>query len=132
MKASGWEDDAYARKKLRPPHPRTLPGTNVALFCFHGGAGKLCGGPSGPIGSSSVDGNAGRGARDRRCAAVAKETGRLALSDEKKGRRKASASGGSGKNNQARDVGGALRSAYQKVVDEQTPSDLLDLLKKLS
>ena len=73
-----------------------------------------------------------RGARGRQCEAVARETGRLALSDEKKGRRKVSASGTSGKNGMERDVGGALRSAYQEVVNEQTPTDLLDLLKKLS
>jgi len=30
-----------------------------------------------------------------------------------------------------RDVGAALRSAYQKTVDEAVPDDLLDLLGKL-
>lgn len=31
-----------------------------------------------------------------------------------------------------RDVGTALRAAYQQAVDEKVPSDLLDLLGKLS
>lgn len=31
-----------------------------------------------------------------------------------------------------RDVGSALRSAYQKTVDEDVPDDLLDLLGKLN
>jgi hypothetical protein len=58
------------------------------------------------------------------------ETGRLALSDDKKGRKRGPSSG-AGKPGPARDVGGALRSAYQKVIDEQTPDEMLDLLKKL-
>lgn len=31
-----------------------------------------------------------------------------------------------------RDVGAALRSAYQKTVDEVVPDDLLDILSKLN
>lgn len=36
------------------------------------------------------------------------------------------------RSNDERDVGTALRAAYQQAVDEQVPSDLLDLLGKLS
>jgi hypothetical protein len=34
--------------------------------------------------------------------------------------------------NRDRDAGSALRSAYQKTVDEQIPDEMLDLLSKLS
>ena len=41
---------------------------------------------------------------------------------------KAQSKGGSSKD---RDMGAALRSVYQKTVDETIPADLLDLLGKL-
>ena len=59
------------------------------------------------------------------------ETGRLVLSDDKKGRKKTGAGSGPGKNGPTRDVGGALRTVYQKTVEEQIPSEMLDLLGKL-
>ena len=59
------------------------------------------------------------------------ETGRLALSDEKKGRNKTGAEKGPGRDGPTRDVGSALRSVYQKAVEEDVPADLLDLLGKL-
>jgi Anti-sigma factor NepR len=58
----------------------------------------------------------------------------LALSESKKSKRDAkgpSATGGDGKVGD-RDVGHALRSVYAKTVSEDIPSELLDLLGKLS
>ena len=57
--------------------------------------------------------------------------GTLALSDEKKTKRK---TGGkpSSDGTADRDVGHALRSVYSKTVSEDVPSELLDLLGKLS
>jgi len=51
------------------------------------------------------------------------EKGRVAMPAATKSRRK-------GKGDE-RDVGAALRSAYQKTVDEAVPTDLLDLIGKL-
>lgn len=58
----------------------------------------------------------------------------MALSDEKKTKR--NAAGSSSPKGEAsaadRDVGHALRSVYAKTVSEDVPSELLDLLGKLS
>lgn len=58
----------------------------------------------------------------------------MALSDGTKNKRSAKDSpqaGGDGKGSD-RDVGHALRSVYAKTVGEEIPSELLDLLGKLS
>lgn len=58
----------------------------------------------------------------------------MALSDGNKNRRSAknsSPADGDGKGSD-RDVGHALRSVYAKTVGEEIPSELLDLLGKLS
>ena len=60
--------------------------------------------------------------------------GTLALSDEKKAKR-SNAGAPAGKQDGVtadRDVGHALRSVYAKTVSEDVPSELLDLLGKLS
>jgi hypothetical protein len=67
------------------------------------------------------------------CDAVVGDRGRgiLALTDDKKTRWKTgekSSTDGSAD----RDVGHALRSVYAKTVSEDVPSELLDLLGKLS
>jgi hypothetical protein len=58
----------------------------------------------------------------------------LALDDEKKMKRKvAGSTAPAGEGATAdRDVGHALRSVYAKTVSEDVPSELLDLLGKLS
>jgi hypothetical protein len=58
----------------------------------------------------------------------------LALDDEKKMKRKAAGSAAPAGDGPAadRDVGHALRSVYAKTVSEDVPSELLDLLGKLS
>jgi hypothetical protein len=63
----------------------------------------------------------------------------LALSDDNKSKRSARASAGPGEDGSReggkaadRDVGHALRSVYSKAVSEEIPSELLDLLGKLS
>lgn len=61
----------------------------------------------------------------------------MALSDDKKTRRgtehPAKASGkGKGNTQSDRDVGHALRSVYSLTVNEDIPTDLLDLLGKLN
>lgn len=58
----------------------------------------------------------------------------MALSDDNENRRGAKGSPESGKDGTAsdRDVGHALRSVYSKTVSEEIPSELLDLLGKLS
>jgi hypothetical protein len=58
----------------------------------------------------------------------------LALGDEKKMRRKAAGATAPKQDGVAadRDVGHALRSVYSKTVSEDVPSELLDLLGKLS
>jgi hypothetical protein len=58
----------------------------------------------------------------------------LALSDSDKSKRSAKDSAESGGESKAsdRDVGHALRSVYAKTVSEEIPSELLDLLGKLS
>lgn len=60
--------------------------------------------------------------------------GRLALSDGNKSKRSAKGSSQSGADGKGadRDVGHALRSVYSKTVSEEIPSELLDLLGKLS
>ena len=60
--------------------------------------------------------------------------GTLALGDEKKTKRKTAASSALKREGVTadRDVGHALRSVYAKTVSEDVPSDLLDLLGKLS
>jgi hypothetical protein len=55
----------------------------------------------------------------------------LALSDEKKGRKKTGTAGGPSKTGPTRDVGGALRSVYQRTIEEEIPAEMLDLLGKL-
>jgi hypothetical protein len=58
----------------------------------------------------------------------------LALSDDKKSKRKTQAPSqkDSGHGSGDRDVGHALRTVYSKTVSEDIPSELLDLLGKLS
>lgn len=57
----------------------------------------------------------------------------MALSDEKKTKRSATDPAAKGGGTPAdRDVGHALRSVYAKTVSEDVPSELLDLLGKLS
>jgi hypothetical protein len=57
----------------------------------------------------------------------------LALSDDKKSKRKTQAPPkDSGHGSGDRDVGHALRTVYSKTVSEEIPSELLDLLGKLS
>lgn len=60
--------------------------------------------------------------------------GSLALSDDKKSKRKTPAPSqqDSGHGSGDRDVGHALRTVYSKTVSEDIPSELLDLLGKLS
>ena len=55
----------------------------------------------------------------------------MALSDDKKGRKKTGAIKAPGRDGPTRDVGSALRSVYQKAVEEDVRADLLDLLGKL-
>lgn len=57
--------------------------------------------------------------------------GILALTDEKKTRRK-TGDKSSGDGTADRDVGHALRSVYARTVSEDVPSELMDLLGKLS
>jgi hypothetical protein len=57
----------------------------------------------------------------------------LALSDEKKSDRKTKPTGRApGGSSADKDVGHALRSVYSNTVNEEIPSELLDLLGKLS
>jgi hypothetical protein len=66
--------------------------------------------------------------------ALAGGWGTLALGDEKKTKRKVASLAGSKQEGATadRDVGHALRSVYSKTVSEDVPSELLDLLGKLS
>jgi hypothetical protein len=68
------------------------------------------------------------------CGDADRGRGRLALSDDKKSKRKtqAPARQESGHGSGDRDVGHALRTVYSKTVSEEIPSELLDLLGKLS
>lgn len=66
---------------------------------------------------------------------VGRGWGTLALNDNKKTGRSgkgSSETGGEGAAATDRDVGHALRSVYAKTVSEDIPSELLDLLGKLS
>lgn len=68
------------------------------------------------------------------CGDADRGWGKLALSDDKKSRRKTPASSRQdpGQGSGDRDVGQALRTVYSKTVSEDIPSELLDLLGKLS
>ncbi|AYJ86137.1 hypothetical protein D3Y57_09355 [Sphingomonas paeninsulae] len=59
----------------------------------------------------------------------------MVSTDKKAGAKKAKPAGSSHQHHRSPDegdVGTALRAAYQQAVDEKIPSDLLDLLGKLS
>ncbi len=75
-----------------------------------------------------------RGCKSSRRPANDRGWGTLALSDEKKTKRNAAGSSSPKGDGVAadRDVGHALRSVYAKTVSEDVPSELLDLLGKLS
>jgi hypothetical protein len=128
---------AQGRKhsRVRPPpddgaHFATVivHGTILRVFCFHGHARILSQRVRRPKQSGSEAGfwlGIYRAALNR---------GRLALSDTKKSGRTAKQPSGAGGDGQTadRDVGHALRSVYAKTVSEDIPSELLDLLGKLS
>ena len=61
-----------------------------------------------------------------------RERGILALSEDKKIKRRSEGRGSDGGTAKAdRDVGHALRSVYSNTVNEEIPTELLDLLGKL-
>jgi hypothetical protein len=109
-------------------------GTILRLFCFHGHERILSRVPG-------IERSIAAGAifSRARYAAVDRGWGKLALSDDKKTRSKEAVptSRSTGKKDPERagsdrDVGHALRSVYAKTVSEDIPSELLDLLGKLS
>ncbi|HEY0271223.1 MAG TPA: NepR family anti-sigma factor [Sphingomonas sp.] len=68
------------------------------------------------------------------CGGDRRGRGILALSDDKKSKRagKDRAKRPSGEQSADRDVGHALRTVYSSTVNEEIPTELLDLLGKLS
>lgn len=118
-------------------------GTIGGVFCFIHGAGPLCGsadirclfGGTAPS-KLLMQGNrgCGRGATGREGYV------NLNFQDERDGRKRRKPDSDSEssvtprtrkKREPAGEVGTALRSAYQRMVDEEIPPDLLDLLGKL-